>query len=126
MSSGYFNWENKVGSTNTPIVDGNNLFIVSNNGYFVNLNKQSGEVIWSTDILKILAEKKRDTYISGFVLGSSKIYALSANGYLIICSATTGKAETFKKIGEEITTAPIISNGTLYILTEKPSIVAFR
>ena len=39
----------------------------------------------------------------GFVLGSGKIYAVSLNGYLIVCSATSGNVEHFKKIGDTIT-----------------------
>ena len=62
----------------------------------------------------------------GFVLGSGKIYAVSLNGYLIVCSAASGNVEHFKKIGDTITASPIISNGSLYILTEKFRILGFN
>ena len=35
-----------------------------------------------------------------------------------ICSATSGKVEYFKKVGDSITASPVISNGSLYILTK--------
>ena len=126
LDNGYLNWKKDIGSKNTPIIDGNNVFLVSDNGYFVNLNKNSGETIWSTNILKVLKKKKQKTYITGFIMGSGKIYAVSLNGYLIVCSAVTGNIEYFRKIGDIITTAPIISNGSLYILTEKPRIFGFN
>ena len=66
------------------------------------------------------------TRITGFVMGSGKIYAVSLNGYLIVCSAVSGKVEYFKKIGDPITAAPIISSGSLYILTEKSRILGFN
>ena len=119
-------WESNVSSTSTPIIDGKNIFIVTENGYFVILNKNTGEIISSTNILKILKKKKRDTKISGFILGSEKIYATTLNGFLIVSSATSGKAEYFTKIGDSLTSSPIISNGSLYILTAKSRIFGFN
>jgi len=124
--NGYLNWKQKLSSRNFPIIDGDNVFMVTNNGYFINLDKKSGQVIWSTNILKILKSKKRRTQITGVILGSGKIYATTLNGYLIVSSATTGKVEKFKKIGDQITSAPIISNGSMYILTEDPRLIGFR
>ena len=126
LTTGYRNWKKKIGSKNTPIIDGNNVFVVSDNGYFVNLNKQSGKIIWSTNILKILKKKKQMTQVTGFVMGSGKIYAVSLNGYLIVCSAVSGNTEYFRKIGDTIMAAPIISNGSLYILTENSKILGFN
>ena len=83
--------EKNIASTNTPIIDGKNIFLISDNGYFVNIDKISGKIIWSTYILKNLKKKKQMTRITGFVLGSGKIYAVTLNGYLIISSAYSGK-----------------------------------
>ena len=126
LTNGYINWKKEIASTNTPIIDGNSIFIVSDNGYFVNIDKNSGKFIWSTNILKILKEKKQTTQITGFVLGSGKIYAATLNGYLIVSSASLGKIEYFRKIGDPITSSPIISNGSLYILTDNSRILGFN
>ena len=126
LENGYLNWEQEVGSNNTPIIDGKNIFIVTDNGYFVNLDRLSGKIIWSSYVLKILKEKKRRTQITGFILGSGKIYVVTMNGYLIISSATSGKIENYKKIGDTIVSAPIISNKSLYILTQKSRILGFN
>ena len=126
LSNGYLNWKVNIGSKNTPIIDRNNIFSVTDNGYFVNLDRQSGKTIWSTNILKSLKKRKQDTKITGFILGSGKIYAVSLNGFLIVCSATSGKVEYIKKIGDTITASPIINNGSLYILTEKSKIIGFN
>ena len=122
LINGQLNWENNVGSTNTPIIYNNNIFIVTNNGYFLNLNRKTGKVIWSTNILKVLKKKKQNTNVTGFVLGSGKIYATTKNGYLIISSAELGKVESFKKIGDPIYASPIIHDGALFILTENSKI----
>lgn len=126
LKNGYLNWEQEVGSLNTPIIDRNNVFLVTNNGYFVNLDRLSGKIIWSVNILKIIKEKKRNTQITGFALGSGKIYAVTMNGYLIICSASSGQIENVKKIGDTIISAPIIASDSLYILTEESRILGFN
>ena len=59
-------------------------------------------------------------------MGSGKIYSVTLNGFLIVSSATTGKVEYFKKIGDTITSNPIINNGKLYIFTEKSRIIGFN
>ena len=50
LKSGYLNWKQDIGSKNNPIIDGNNVFLISDNGYFVNLDKKSGKIIWSINI----------------------------------------------------------------------------
>ena len=126
LSNGYLNWQIDIGTKNTPIIDGNNIFLISDNGYYVNLDRNSGKIIWSTNILKILKKKKQMTQITGFIMGSGKIYATTLNGYLIVCSAVSGNIEYFKKIGKQITAAPIINDGSLYILTENSRILGFN
>tara|TARA_B100001245_G_C22745689_1_gene361366 strand:- start:439 stop:804 length:366 start_codon:yes stop_codon:yes gene_type:complete len=120
------NWKFDINSTNTPVIDGNNVFLVSKNGFFVNIDKVSGKIIWSTNILKILKERKRNTNVTGFILGSDKIYATTHNGFLIISSAINGKVETFKKVGDSIITDPVINDGSLYILTKNSKLFGFN
>ena len=47
--------------------------------------------------LKVLKKKNRETKITGFIMGSGKIYSVTSNGYLIVSSAISGKVENFKK-----------------------------
>ena len=126
LNSGYMNWKKNVSSVATPIVDRKNIFFVTEYGYFVIINIDTGEIISSTNILKILKKKKQSTKITGFIMGSGKIYSVTLNGYLIVSSSTSGKVENFKKIGDPITSSPIINNGKLFIYTENSRILGFN
>ena len=126
LNSGTINWKTKVSSADTPIVDGKNIFFVTKNGYFVIISLDTGEIISSTNILAILKKRKQFTKITGFIMGSGKIYSVTLNGYLIVSSPTSGKVENFIKIGSPITSAPIINNGKLFIYTEKSRIFGFN
>ena len=86
------------------------FFFVTENGYFVIMNKNTGKIISSNNILKILKRKKQITKIAGYIMGSGKIYSVTLNGYLIVSSAISGKVESFKKIGDTILSSPIINN----------------
>ena len=125
LLNGYVNWERKVSSISIPIVDEENIFFVTENGYFVIINMDTGKIISSTNILKILKKKNQFTKITGFIMGSGKIYSVTLNGYLIVSSASSGKVENFKKIGTPITSTPIINNGKLFIYTENSRILGF-
>ena len=126
LNNGYTNWRTKVSSITTPIIDGKNIFFVTEYGYFVIISLDTGEIISSTNILTILKGSKQSTKITGFIMGSGKIYSVTQNGYLIVSSSTSGKVENYKKIGSPITSAPIINNGKLFIYTEKSRILGFN
>ena len=125
LNNGYTNWKIDVSAISSPIIDGKNIFFVTENGYFVIINMDKGKIISSTNILKILKKKNQFTKITGFIMGSGKIYSVTLNGYLIVSSASSGKVENFKKIGSPITSTPIINNGKLFIYTENSRILGF-
>ena len=126
LITGQPNWELEVVSKHVPIIDGENIFLITNNGYLINLDRTDGTIVWSTNILNVLKKKKKITQIAGYILGSGKIYFVTQNGYLIVCSAISGTVDEFKKIGDTIVSNPIISNGALYILTENSRIFGFK
>jgi outer membrane protein assembly factor BamB len=76
--------------------------------------------------LKILKKKKQKTKVTGFIMGSDKIYSTTLNGFLIVSSATTGKTEHFKKIGAPNISPLVINNGKLYILTDESKILVLN
>ena len=126
LVTGYNNWKKEVGTAGTPIIDSDNIYIVTDNGFFVIIEKNSGKIISSTNILKVLKRGKQKTRITGFVMGSGKIYSTTENGHLIISSPSTGKADNFIKLGDPIISSPIISNGKLYVLTKNSRILGFN
>ena len=126
LNTGQINWKQDVSSVGAPIIDGKNIFIITKNGYFVIIEKDTGKIISSTNILKTLKKKNQSTRITGFIMGSGKIYSVTSNGYLIVSSPVSGKVEFFRKIGDPVISAPIINDGKLYILTKNSRILGFN
>jgi len=48
LNTGSINWEKKVSAVGTPIIDGENIFFTTSNGYFVIMNRVTGKIISST------------------------------------------------------------------------------
>ena len=125
-NNGELKWKNELDSVSVPIVDGKTVFTVTHNGFFVILNKNTGEIISSTNILKILKEKHQNTVVKSFILGSGKVYSITSNGFIIVNSAISGKTEYFRKVGSANISNLIINNGSLYFIAEKSKLIGFN
>tara|TARA_B100000686_G_C16720199_1_gene934452 strand:+ start:233 stop:1582 length:1350 start_codon:yes stop_codon:yes gene_type:complete len=126
LETGGTNWKNEVSSVATPIVDGKNVFFVTETGYFIIVDLISGDIISSNYIFKVLKKSKQATVVTGYIMGSGKLYTITLNGYLITSSASTGKVEGYKKIGKIISSSPIINNGKMFVYTKKSKILGFN
>jgi outer membrane protein assembly factor BamB len=127
LIDGSMNWVNKlISSTSTPIIVKENIFLVTENGMFVILEKSTGEILSSTNILKVLKKRDQETLVTNFIIGSGKIYSTTLNGKLIVSSATSGKVENFKKISDSLVSSLIISNGKIFILSENSRVLGLN
>ena len=126
LFNGFNNWSSNISSVSTPIIDGKNIFFVTEDGFFIIMDLDTGKINSSVNILKIFKKKKKNRIIQGFIMGSGKIYSVTLDGYLIISSAVTGKTESFIKIGSPITSSPIINEGQMYIYTENSRLLGFN
>lgn len=126
LETGFIKWKENYSSSLTPVIILDNIFLVTNNGYLLNINKDNGSIIWSINILSNLKRKKQNTLVTGFILGSGKIYATTENGYLIVLSASTGNFESTFKVADSILVPPIIVDGALYVLSNEPKIIGLN
>ena len=59
IKTGVTNWINEINSNLTPIIIGNLIFTVSNEGYLYVIEKNNGNIIRITDLYKNYKDKKR-------------------------------------------------------------------
>ena len=120
--TGFLNWKHNIESSLAPIISGKSLFILSHKGFLVNINKKTGQLMWSKKIFK----DKRDPFATGIIMGSNKIYATNSDGYMSVISATSGEILIQKKIAKSIYSNPIIVNNKLYVLTGNSKLLIFE
>jgi len=125
IDSGLLNWILNINSNLRPILIDNFLFTISQEGYLIVIDSIEGKIIRSNYILnRFKAKQRKKLFMQGFLIASNKVYITTNLGYLIICSARTGKVEKVTKVTNSQLSEPRISNNNLYILTNK-SVVIF-
>ena len=123
IKTGTINWQQIISSSMKPALIENFIFTISNNGFLILIDKESGNIVKITNLIekqskKFLRNKKTEHAIRpiGFVVGQKKIYLTTNKGKLYIVDIKTGKTIQIVKIDNEIISRPFISKKNLYII----------
>ncbi len=117
LKTGTSNWINKVNSNIQPILVGNLIFTISNEGYLYLIDKDKGNIVRITDLFINYKKKKRKKiYPVGFVIGNKNLYLTNSDGKMIIAGIEDGKIIKIEKISGGLVSEPFIFNNNLYVL----------
>ncbi len=121
-------WQREIGGSETPWVAGNHLFVISTDNELVALGRDTGVIRWVTQLPRFQDEKDREDPIfwTGPVLAGDRLIAASSDGRVAEIDPATGKALRDWHAGGSIRMAPVVAGGTLYLLGENGSLMAFR
>ena len=115
--TGTTNWINKINSNLTPIISGNFLFTVSNEGYLYLIEKNEGNILRITDVYKDYKIKNRkDIKPIGFAIGDTRLYLTNTDGKMIIVELDFGKVISIEKVAGNFTSRPFIYNQNLFVI----------
>mgnify|MGYP001563362458 CR=1 FL=1 len=117
VKTGTANWINEINSNLTPIIIGNLLFAISNDGYLYVVEKNKGNIIRITDLFKNYKIKKRkDIKPIGFAIGGTKLYLTNIDGKMIIVDLNFGNVIDIEKVAGDFTSRPFIFNQNLFVI----------
>ena len=117
VKTGTINWINKVSSNITPIVIGDLIFTVSNEGYLFVVEKNKGNIVRITDLFKNYKIKKRKNIKAiGFVIGNTDLYLTKSDGKMIVVDLSLGNVISTEKISGSFTSEPFIFNNSLFVI----------
>jgi outer membrane protein assembly factor BamB len=117
--SGIMNWKQKINSNLRPTLVDNLIFTVTNEGYFVVIENETGNLIRSTNIFKNIKSKKRQKIKPiGFIVGKKNIYLTTSNGRLFVVDILTGTTKSILKIDNEKISRPIVLGQNLFIVKD--------
>jgi len=126
VKTGTLNWKNEIYSNIMPIIIGNLMFSVSNDGYLYVIEKNKGNIIRITDLFKSHKKKKRKIIKPiGFAIGNTKLYLTNTVGQMIIVDLDSGNIVTTVKIAGDFTSRPFIFNKNLFVI-KNGSIVQYN
>ena len=120
IESGQVLWSREISSHSGIGVDLNNLYVSRDNSDLIALTRRAGREMWRQESLSY-----RD--ISGPTPFGSSVVVGDFDGYLHWFDAATGELQDRVRAGgERITTAPVVVNETLYVVTDDGKLFAFR
>ena len=117
VKTGTINWINEINSNLTPIISGNLIFTVSNEGYLHVIEKNNGNIIRISDLyLDYKIKKRKNVKPIGFAIGDKKLYLTNTDGKMIIVDLNLGKVIGVEKIAGNFTSRPFIFNQSLFVI----------
>ena len=119
VDTGIINWKQKINSELTPTFVNNLIFSITNEGYFVIIDYETGNLIRSTNVLKNIKKKKIKKFKPvGFIVGKKDVYLSTSNGRLFVIDILTGITKSVLKIDSEKISRPIVLQKNLFIIKD--------
>ena len=119
LSTGEAVWAQEISGTQMPWVAGGYAFVINGTGTMAAVERGGGAVRWTADL-------PGDGVWSGPVLGGGRLIAVSSTGLIANISPQTGEVLSTTDLGEEFYIAPVIANGTVYLLADGGTLIALR
>ena len=122
-------WEAEVGGVNTPWPAGNFVYLITNDNELVALQRETGRIRWSKPLDRYEdPEDKTSTPVvwAGPVLAGDRLWLAGSNQQLIAVSPADGGIVSTVDLPGRAYIAPVVANGTLYVLTDDGELVAYR
>ena len=117
LKNGIINWKNEISSSITPVITGNLIFTVSEDGYLLVIEKNKGNIIRVTDLLKNYKIKKRkDIKPVGFAIDDTTLYLTNSDGKMILADLSIGNIKTIEKVSGDFVSRPFIFNQNLFVI----------
>jgi outer membrane protein assembly factor BamB len=121
-------WEEDIGGTYTPWVAGDFIYVLSNNSELICLTRNDGRTRWVLGLPRYenLEKKRGPLRWSGPVLAGDRLIVVASSGEAMSVSPYTGKALGRISLPDGAFVAPVISERTLYVLTDDADLIAMR
>ena len=121
-------WELNVAGISTPAIAGDWIFALTDDARMMAIARSTGKVRWLTQLPRFRNEEKKKDPIfwQGPVLAGGQLWAVNSQGQIYVVSTGEGSAALYADLEEPISVAPVVANGTLYVLDDSGTISAYR
>lgn len=128
LASGQRLWEQNVAGISTPWVAGEWLFVVTDDARLIAIARGTGKIRWISQLRAWRDEKDKKGPISwtGPVLAGDRLWLANSRGQLVSASPTDGSVGTTIELDGPVSLSPIVANNTVYVLTDKGRLSAYR
>ena len=129
LGTGDRQWTRDLASIQTPWVAGDYVYVLTTQAQLLCLTRKEGRVKWLHQLTRWSdpGDTSSDPIVwSGPVLVSNRLILVSSSGFAVSVSPYTGDLLGRIEIPSGAYIAPVVANGTLYILTNEAELVALR
>ncbi len=125
LADGARQWEQNIGSSSTPAVSGNALFIVDLEDNLVALDRKSGSVFWRTE-LPVVRKKKFFSVWAGPTLAGNLLWAVSNDRRMVGVDPASGNIVIDKQLQSPAYVKPTAAAGQLLVLSADGTLTAYN
>lgn len=121
-------WEAELGGIEMPWIDGDFLFVLTNDAQLVCVTRKDGRIRWVRPLERYEdpEDQKGPIHWSGPVLAGDRLIVAGSNGEALSISPYTGEIQGKIDLPGTAAMAPVVAGNSLYFLTEAGSIIAMR
>ena len=121
-------WQHEIGSSSTPWVAGNYLYMVSPENQLIAIDTTKGGIRFVAQLDRYEDEDKRKDaiYWTGPVVAGGRIVMANSAGKLAEFSLSDGKLLREVDLGDPVFVQPVVAGDTLYLVTDSGNLLAFR
>ena len=127
---GDLKWSSRQGALGPAWPAGDSIFAVTDTNQLARLDASDGSVVWVKDLPGFVnqkAKKRAEIYAHyGPILAGGKLVLASNDGFLRVFAPENGALLATVPVPGGATTAPVVANGTLYVVGTKGQLHAFR
>jgi outer membrane protein assembly factor BamB len=128
LRSGRRLWEREVASADTPCMAGEWLFVLSTDAQLAAIQREDGSVAWITQMQKFEdMEKLKDAiFWTGPILVGDRLIVVSGTGIAQAVSPYTGEIIGEQELSAPASMAPVVAQGTVFVVTDDAKLLALR
>ena len=130
LGNGQRIWTARDGAITPVWPAGGSVFVISDLNELLRLDASTGERIWGVPLPNFTKEKPRrqsEIYAHhGPVIAGGRLLVASGDGFLRSFDPASGALTGTVEIPGGATTAPVVAGGTLYLVSRKGQLLAFR
>jgi len=132
LGSGERLWTATMGAADAAWPTADSVYLISDLAQLVRLDAQSGETIWRADLPGYVPtrrpQRKRDSFYASYgpIMAGGRLIVASSDGVIRQFDPRDGSLTGTLEVPGGATTRPIVANGTLYVVSTKGELYAFR
>lgn len=126
LSNGRGLWDAEIAGYNTPWAAGEYLFVLTTDHALAAMRRKDGAVRWVTSLKQMEEDDDVTPRLSGPIMINNHLVVATDAGELLFFSAKDGALKKRLEVPEGIRVAPIVANGTLYLLSADATLYSYR